>query len=75
MDKKALGMKLREVEKALCLKVDQKYFEPLHKDVGDWISWNRLHAASEAESCDPLYVSLIEECCKVATRNFLGDIC
>ena len=75
MDKAALKRKLREIEKALCLRVEQKYFEPLHKDVTDWKSWSRLCMVAEATSCDPSYILLAEECCKRATRDFLGDTC
>jgi len=75
MDKSALGKKLREIEKALCLEVEPKYFEPLHKDITDWISWNRLHTAAAAQWCDTTYVLLIDECCRKVTRGFLGDTC
>ena len=75
MDKKALERKLREIHKATCEQVDEKYFEPLYKDVMCWQSWNALHAVTEAMSCNVDYILLIQECLKSATRNFLGDKC
>ena len=75
MGKEALKKKLREIQKAVCLQVDEKYFEPLHKDVMCWKSWNALHAIAEAMSCDVTYVLLIEECSKSVIRNYLGDKC
>lgn len=74
MDKAKLGSKLREIHKALCTRVDEKYFDPLYEDVTNWTLWNRLHAMSVASSCDKDYVLLIEQCCRAATREFLGDI-
>lgn len=75
MDKEAVKRKLREIHKALCDKIDEKYFEPLYKDTTCWKSWNALHAVAEGYGCDPGYVSLIRECLKSVTRNFLGDKC
>ncbi len=75
LTKAGLERKRNEIHKALCARVDEKYFEPLYKDITCWQSWNALHAIAEAMSCDVDYILLIQECLKYVTRNFLGDKC
>ena len=75
MDKKALEMKIREIYKAICGRVDERYFTPLLEDAQDHIAWNRLHAISYSYGCDRDYVALIDQSCRAATRNLLGDTC
>lgn len=75
MVKAKLERKLREIHKALCIRIDEKYFTPLYEDATCWKSWNALHAVAEGYSCDPMYVLLIQECLRSATRSFLGDKC
>lgn len=74
MDKAKLERNLREIHKALWNKIDKRYFTPLYKDITCWKSWNALHVVSEGYSCDPAYVSLIEECFRSTIRGFLGVI-
>jgi len=73
MDKEALARKHRELFKALCMQVEEKYFTSLEEDVTDHLAWSRLHAAACGSGCDDDYVDMIDECCMAATRIFLGD--
>ena len=75
LTKVGLERKRNEIHNALCTRIDEKYFEPLYKDIKCWQSWNALHAMSEAMSCNVEHILLIQECLKHVTRNFLGDKC
>jgi hypothetical protein len=75
MDKRALEKKLREIHKATCNLVDERYFESLYKDATDHIAWSRLHGIAYSYGCDLDYIALMDQCCIAATRIFLGDKC
>ena len=73
MDKEVLRKKLREVNKAVCLRVDQAYFDEIDKDITSSRPWFALLLAMEGADCDKTYCDLVEECLKKCVRLDIGD--
>ena len=73
MDEKALKAKLREINKAVCLRVDQKYFEAIETDITSAIAWFNLLMIMEGADCDKTYCDLAEQCVKACARIQIGD--
>jgi len=73
MDKPALRMKLREINKAVCPRIDQAYFDEIEKDITGSRPWFALLLAMEGADCDKTYCDLVEQCLKVCARLDIGD--
>ena len=73
MDKRALKLKLDEINKAVCLRVDQAYFEAIETDITSATAWFKLLLAMEGADCDKTYCDLVEECLKKCVRLDIGD--
>lgn len=73
MDEKALELKLREINKAVCTRVDQKYFDAIEADITSSTTWFNLLMMMEGADCDKTYCDLAEQCVKVCARMDIGD--
>jgi len=73
MDKRALKLKLDEINKAVCLRVDQAYFEAIETDITSATAWFNLLMVMEGANCDKTYCDLVEQCVKACARAQIGD--